>query len=118
MDNRNISITSIGEEDFKLAMILAFSKWDRVKERVYGYTVDEETNTLTMYHIKTEMEPFPFDMDCHDATQFALMWIKNKKPTAKEPGFDGSVKQAFTIQTHNFGAKLVSITPVWGIYGK
>ena len=118
MDNRNITVTSIGEEDFKLAMILAFSKWDRAKERVYGYTVDEDTNTLTLYHLKSEIEMFPFEMDVHDATQFALMWQKNKQPKQKEPPFDGSVKKAFTIQSHSFGAKLVSITPIWAMYGK
>jgi len=120
MDNRSIQIKSTGNEDFKLAMILACSKWgDRSKFKIKGYRVVE--NSLQLYQFDcAEMIKLPYDLDVLDATNFAWGFIEKTDCSTNEPDHDGDNKKGFCLIADEWNQNnyFVSITPIWAMYGK
>jgi hypothetical protein len=120
MDNRKIEIESTGNEDFRLAFILACSKWgDRSKFKIKGFKVVDDTLWLYEYEDK-EMTAFPFDLDIGDATNFAWGYIEKTPCKLKQPDHDGDNEKGFSLIANewNQNKHFVEIKPIWAMYGK
>lgn len=119
MDNRKFSITAEGDNDFSLAMQIAFGKY----KKAVGYKVTG--NVLLFYWVKSnDMTPLPFEMDISQATEFAKGWLKSVKPSIKQPDHDGDNYVGFSVWCESWGqvgndyAAFVAIEPIWAMYGK
>lgn len=118
MDNRIISIQSIGKNDFDLAMKLVIGD-----KKTVGYGVVK--NSLVLYwHNADNVQILPYEMDAQEATNFAWGWLCKNKPSAEQPDHDGDNKIGFRVFNEAWGyvygesAAYVAIEPIWAMYGK
>lgn len=122
MDNKFFSITSEGEENFALAMKVAFNVSGH---KCTGYSVDKKSNTIILYWADhKDSIPFPYQMNNDQVTVFLSGWLKTVKPIEAEPDIDGDVGLGFSVFCESWGhvdskwQAFVAIQPVWALYGK
>lgn len=118
MDNRQISITSQGDEHFKTALSLF------CHEKVVGYRITADPVELVLYWAESnKCTPFAYDFTRQEAADFALGWLRRADYGA-EPDIDGSCKKGWTMFCGAWGRidgeweAFVKITPAWAMYGK
>jgi len=120
MDNRQIDITSEGEEDFNLAMRLAMKTNETV-----GYRIFE--NNMILYWSESkhkEFQPLPYKMNYEQTVNFVWGWLEKTKPLLKEPDHDGDNAYGFHIYNESWGRvcgewqAFIAIEPIWAMYGK
>lgn len=118
MDNRRIEVKSVSEEDFKFAMILAFSKYDRAKQNVKWFKTD--LGKLLLYDYQHDgAKDLPYPMGIYEATAFAWGWIKANSPVDKQPDHDGDNSKGFHLIADSWlDNHLVSVESIWAMYGK
>ena len=88
-----------------------------------GYKIID--NVLFLHQYSSSCNLFAYEFNVQQATEFAWgWWENNQKPNDDEPDTDGSTKVAFEVSTENCGTgsrdwtTVVSIKPIWFIYGK
>lgn len=120
MTNRKITVTGDTEEDFKLAMKLAFSYYHK---KVIGWNVDD--GSLLLYWAESEqMTKLPYELNLEDAISFALGWLQKATIATPKPIHDGENARGFQVSNsrgnnyHHEWQVFAIITPIWAIYGK
>jgi hypothetical protein len=120
MDNFEFKFVFDKQNAFEDAMKLAFLKFGKAK----AWSVED--GALLFHWMITEQSekegahPLPFNMDYAAASNFALQWWRQNKPTEGFPDIDGGFAEGFEIKSvyNPWRYQFVSIRPIWALYGK
>lgn len=146
MDNRQVDVTSEGDEALWLAIRLAwpgaaggkathYKTVGLAKKTVYygeptsghstsTHEVADGTPTLILlWHAERDALPLPYPLELDDAIQFVAGWLRNV-PRGRRPNHDGDNGEGWRVFTESWGHvaghqyAIVAAQPVWAMYGK
>lgn len=141
MDNNRLIVVSKTRKDFELAMELAFRhgfsargwwiyKFDPNKPyndfdptHLLGVASDTFLVLSAWDHSNPNFHPFPLDIDCDSAIDFAWKWLEQQE-YLNEPDHDGGNSKGFVMFNETWGnvdhdhSAICAIGPAWAMHGK